>query len=225
MIELLPDECRVLGVLIEKALTTPEQYPLSLNATVNGVNQKNNRWPVQAIDEDRTLDALQGLRGHGLVVQVDQVGSRVHKYRHEAGAKLNLNPRELAVMAELLLRGPQTLGELRGRASRMHPLESLDMVKNILHELMARAEPLVRQVSPEPGSRAERFAQLLCPDLHPLDAPVPAEGATATPAGESITQRVTRLEAEVATLRQALQRLAQAVGEPDPLAGAAADEV
>src|SRR5256885_1232291 len=118
MVELTPDEARVLGVLIEKAQTTPEQYPLSLNAIVNGANQKNNRDPVTAMTDDQAFDAVEGLRGKGLVVRIDQPGGRVHKYRHNAIDALHVRTGEAAILAELLLRGPQTLGELRGRAAR-----------------------------------------------------------------------------------------------------------
>ena len=241
MIELTPDESRVLGVLVEKATTTPDQYPLSLNAVVNGCNQKNNRDPVLTLDEGRVFDALEGLRGKGLVVRSDMAGSRVNKYRHQANESLRVRPGELAVLAELLLRGPQTLGELRGRASRMHPLESLDDVKQMLRALSERSEPLVRDLPPSPGSRAERYAQLLCPTLHPLDAPpstAPSErtvteravserpSALAASVASSIVRssdtslvdRVAALESEVRTLRDALRRLAQSVGEDDPLA-------
>ena len=223
MIELSPDESRVLGVLVEKATTTPEQYPLSLNAVVNGANQKNNRDPVMTMDEGAAFEALEGLRAKGLVVRVDMAGSRVNKYRHQAGEALHVRAAELAILAELLLRGPQTLGELRGRASRMHPLESLDVVRNMLRALVEREEPLARELPPAPGSRAERYAQLLCPDLHPLDI---AAGASASapaavspsPGGSALSERVTHLEAEVDALRRALRRIATAVGEPDPLA-------
>src|SRR5688572_3629218 len=169
MISLTPDECRVLGVLIEKELTTPEQYPLTLNALVNGCNQKNNREPVVSFDDDRTQDAVDSLREKGLLVRVDQHGSRVPKFRHEATGKLQLDRFQLVILAELLLRGPQTLGELRGRASRMHRLDSMEIVKESLGKLMNREEPLAREVSPSPGSRAERYGQLLCPDAHPID--------------------------------------------------------
>ena len=223
MIELTPDESRVLGVLVEKATTTPEQYPLSLNAVVNGANQKNNRDPVLTMAEGDAFEALESLRAKGLVVRVDMAGSRVNKYRHQAGEALHVRGAELAILAELLLRGPQTVGELRGRASRMQPLESLDVVKNMLRALSEREEPLVREIPPAPGSRAERYVQLLCPDLHPLDVPAgaqaaPAVGASSSPA-TGLAARVEALEADVATLRDALRRLATAVGERDPLAG------
>jgi uncharacterized protein YceH (UPF0502 family) len=226
MVQLTPDESRVLGVLIEKALTTPEQYPLSLNAVVNGANQKNNRDPVLTMDDGRAFEALEGLRGKGLVIRSDMAGSRVNKYRQQAADVLHVRTAELVVLAELLLRGPQTLGELRGRASRMHPLESLEMVKGMLRAMQDREEPLVRELPPAPGSRAERYAQLLCPDLHPIDAPAAPAATDSSPVGRaptassdaSLTDRVVALELEVRTLREALRRLAQSVGEPDPFA-------
>jgi uncharacterized protein YceH (UPF0502 family) len=224
MIDLTPDESRVLGVLIEKATTTPDQYPLSLNAVVNGANQKNNRDPVLAMEEGDAFEALETLRAKGLVVRVDMAGSRVNKYRHQAGDALHVRGGELAILAELLLRGPQTLGELRGRASRMHPLESLDVARDMLRALTEREEPLVRELPPLPGSRAERYVQLLCPDLHPVGpsdatAPVGQPPARAGAAGASaLSARVDALEAEVEALRGALRRLATSLGEPDPFA-------
>lgn len=224
MLELTPDESRVLGVLIEKATTTPDQYPLSLNAIVNGANQKNNRDPVLAMDENQAYDAVEGLREKGLVVRMEMAGARVNKYRHNAGEALRCRPAEVAILAELLLRGPQTLGELRGRASRMHPLESLDLVKSMLQALIDRTEPLARELPPSPGSRAERYEQLLCPGLHPVDAAAATSPSEVVPgdagARVSLTDRVATLEAEVATLRSALRKLAAAVGEADPLAEA-----
>ena len=222
MIQLTPAESRVLGVLIEKALTTPDQYPLSLNALVAGCNQKNNRDPVLTMTEDETFDALESLRGKQLVVRVDVANSRVHRYKHTAVETLHARTGEIAVLAELLLRGPQTLGELRGRASRMHPLESLDAVKDMLRALTERPEPYVRQIAPAPGSRAERFVQLLCPDLHRIDVSSSSPASLSTPAATSmgnatdsteLAERVERLEAEVASLRQLVTRLAEALGE------------
>jgi len=217
MTTLTPDEARVLGVLIEKSLTTPNQYPLSLNAVVDGANQKSNRDPVLNMTEDQVFDALESLRDKQLVVRVDQVGARVHKFKHAAVEVLHARTAEVAILAELLLRGPQTLGELRGRASRMQPMESLERVRDMIRALSERAEPYVKELPPAPGSRAERFVQLLCPDLHPLDAPARAV-AVATTNGNSLTDRVEKLEAEVDSLKSAVSRLAQALGEPDPLA-------
>ena len=218
MDELTADECRVLGVLVEKAFTTPDQYPLTLNAVVNGCNQKNNRDPITSIDETRAFDALESLRAKKLVIRADMAGSRVNKYKHTANDVLHVRAGELAVLAELLLRGPQTLGEIRGRASRMHPLESLEVVKNMLEALMQREEPLAKQIPPAPGSRAERYIQLLSPDLHPEDAVATpmASSDESTQARSSLQERLEALEVEVAALRSALSKLAIAVGEPDP---------
>lgn len=229
MTELTAAESRVLGVLVEKAFTTPEQYPLSLNAVVAGANQKNNRDPVLAMTDDEAFDALETLRAKGLVVRVEAGGgSRVHRFRQNANDALHVRAGELAVLAELLLRGPQTQGELRGRASRMSPMESLDVVREMLRALRERAEPLVRELPPSSGSRAERYVQLLCPDLHPLDEPESGARAAAAPVARDapasfvqresgLSHRVEKLEAEVAALRAALRQLASSIGEPDPL--------
>ena len=223
MVELTPNEARALGVLIEKATTTPEQYPLSLNALVNGCNQKNNRAPVLSLSEDDVFAAVEGLRDKQLAIRVDQVGSRVHKYKHQAAEVLRCSAGQLAVLAELLMRGPQTLGELRGRASRMSPLATTDDVKTVLRGLMEQEKPLVRELPPAPGTRAETYAQLLAPDAHPVTelAAVGASRAVSvtsgTPGAIGLGERVTALEAEVASLREALRKLAAAVGEADPI--------
>jgi hypothetical protein len=223
MIHLTPDEARVLGVLIEKAMTTPDQYPLTQNAVVNGANQKNNRDPIIAMDDARGFDALEGLRGKGMLVRVNQAGSRVDKFRHSASDVLHARPAELAILAELLLRGPQTLGELRTRASRMQAFESLEAVKNMLTALMEREEPLVKELPPSPGSRAERYVQLLAPDAHPADAVASGAVISQAPASNSgpvlsLTDRVTQLESEVRTMREVIRQFAQTLGEPDPFA-------
>ncbi|HWE93574.1 MAG TPA: YceH family protein [Tepidisphaeraceae bacterium] len=235
MLQLTPDESRVLGVLIEKATTTPEQYPLSLNAVVNGANQKNNRDPVMSMDESAAFEALESLRGKGLVIRSDMAGSRVNKYKHAAAEALRMRPGETAILAELLLRGPQTLGELRGRASRMHPFESLEVVKQMLAALSEREEPLVRELPPMPGSRAERYAQLLCPEAQEAQAAGTGEEESeisnlksgisdlksAASESPALVARVAALESEVTGLRDALRRLAQSIGEPDPFPSAA----
>jgi uncharacterized protein YceH (UPF0502 family) len=214
MIELNPDESRVLGVLIEKALTTPDQYPLSLNAVTNGANQKNNRDPVIAMSEDQAHDALEGLRGKGLVVRVDTPGNRVPKFKHSAGETLHARIGELAILAELLLRGPQTLGELRGRAARMHPMESLESARELLRALMERDEPLARELPPAPGTRAEKYTQLLCPDAHP-NAAIVASAGEAAPSG-SLANRVATLETELESLKSQVHKLCEALGQPVP---------
>lgn len=219
MIELSADEARVIGVLIEKAQTTPDQYPLTLNAVVNGANQKNNRHPVTSIDDNAALTALIALRNKGLVVQQDSPGQRTARYRHTFKEGATVNTPEMVLLAELFLRGPQTLGELRGHASRMHAFDSLEMVRNTLDQLMGRPEPLVKQLPPSPGSRAERYIQLMCPDLHPVDdnAPIAAATGAPPPPAAPLASRVEQLEAEVAKLRAALSRIATEMGIADPL--------
>jgi len=234
MVELNAQEARVIGVLIEKAQTTPDQYPLTVNAVVNGSNQKNNRHPITAIDDGDALSTLISLRNKGLVVQQDGHGQRVPKFRHQFKEKLDVNTPEMAVLAELLLRGPQTLGELRSRASRMHPLESLEMVRSVVEQLMGKAETLVRQIAPAPGSRAERYEQLLSPGLHEVevgaaeaasdstDHAVRGGGATASAGG--LADRVAGLEREIAVLRAAMSKLAAEIGAADPLAASNAEQ-
>jgi len=214
MEQLTADECRVLGVLIEKAQTTPGQYPLTLNGIVTGCNQKSNREPVMEFDEERALDTVDSLRQKDLVREVTLSGSRVAKYRHIARDTLELSTNELVVLAELLLRGPQTVGELRSRASRMHTLESTDVVNTVLESLRNRDEPLVQHLAPAPGSRAPRFKQLLAPDLHPVETTSRATGApNAPPAAETkgeireLEARLERLEQHVQSLQQQIERL------------------
>lgn len=216
MTNLTAAECRVLGVLVEKAHTS-SAYPMSLNAIVDGCNQKSNREPVVNYDEDRVMAALDGLRTKGLVVFADTLGSRVTKFRHLAREVLGVANPELVILVEMLLRGPQTAAELRMRASRMQQLEAAD-VQDALQKLMDRPEPLARRL---PGGRAERFAQLLCPSLHPLDE---APGESSQPssgeseaAATSLAGRVAALEEELAQLRGIIQRLARALGEEDVL--------
>lgn len=212
--QLSPDECRVLGTLVEKAQTTPAQYPLSLNALVNGVNQKNNRWPVVSISEETALKALDGLRAKGLVREVALAGSRVEKFRHVAREALAVSTSELVLLAELWLRGPQTVGELRGRASRMHPLESLETTQALLAGLATREDPLVRELAPAPGSRASRWAQLVCPSMHPLDAAagVPSDRDDGANDHAVDVDRVATLEARVKALEDALDELRRGLG-------------
>lgn len=199
-------------------MTTPGQYPLSLNSLVTGVNQKNNRDPVVEIDEEIALGAIDGLRSKGLARDVTFTGSRVEKYRHTAGEGLELRPPELALISELLLRGPQTVGELRGRASRMHPFDSLETVQNVLETLASRGEPLVRELPPSPGSRAPRWMQLLCEDLHPVGptgpvavqvsrAEAPSQAAASGDRLAALEARVAALEARVSALGGALESI------------------
>ncbi|MBL8746045.1 MAG: YceH family protein [Phycisphaerae bacterium] len=211
---LTPHESRTLGTLVEKAQTTPQQYPLTLNALVNGCNQKNNRDPVTTLTDDDVLAALEGLRSKELAREALLAGSRVHKYRHVARERLAVCTAELIVLTELLLRGPQAPGELRSNAQRMMPpgdasLSTLESTQSVLDGLRSRPEPMVVKLPRRPGERAERYAQLLCPDLHPLDDPAP-HSPTVAPRAEphsNLNERVEQLESEVASLRAALERL------------------
>ena len=139
---LTPIEARVLGALVEKDITTPDYYPLSLNALVNACNQKNNRDPVMTLEEDAVRDALGGLQSDRLAGPASGADSRVTKYEHRLQEVYNFTRGEIAVLCVLLLRGPQTPGELRGRTERMHRFEDLDQVQAALQRLMQREPPL-----------------------------------------------------------------------------------
>jgi uncharacterized protein len=200
MIQLKPDECRVLGVLVEKALTTQALYPLTLNALTAGCSQKSNRSPVVEYSQERVLAAIDGLRAHRLAAEAMLSGSRVPKFKHTAREGLQVETAPLVLLAELMLRGPQSLGELRANASRMHPLESLESVQTSLRQLSQRAEPLVEELAPPPGSRATRFVQLLCPGLHPPESATGKAVESATPE-PGLAARLDGLEQEVRALR------------------------
>lgn len=212
-------EARVLGTLVEKAHTVPSQYPMTLNAIVAGANQRNNRFPVEEHEEEQVLDALDRLRGKGFVHEVNLAGSRVPKYRHVARERLGIATGELVVLTELLLRGPQTVGELRGRASRMHPLESTEVVSNILESLERREHPLVERLPPAPGTRAGRHRHLLGPasgtssptsgDI--AEVPRPAVAASSAAPDDlsddlpnDLLDRIARLERRVAAIETVL---------------------
>jgi hypothetical protein len=201
-IQLDPIEARIFGVLVEKSLSTPDQYPLTLNSTTLGANQKSNRDPVLSLDEGKVELALDRLVQRYVARRVFPGNSRVEKYCHNGKDAFGLDAPALAIMAELIMRGPQTVGELRGRASRMTPIESIDRLLELLGPLMERG--FVRLLPAAPGSRAERYVQLICPDLHPLDAPV----ASATAAAPGLSGRVEVLEAQVAELREQVAQLA-----------------
>jgi len=226
MISLSPDECRVLGTLIEKAQTTPAQYPMTLNGLMRGCNQTSGRDPITNFDEDRVFDAVDQLRRKNIVREAMLSDSRVAKYRHVARETLGVNTEELVLLAELMLRGPQSAGELRSRASRMAPLASLESVEAALRALGARPEPMVKEIAAAPGQRARRWVQLLCPTLHPLDhascggdAEDEGEASTPSPAppvARGLEGRVAELEAECRTLRAAISKVYAKLGEADP---------
>lgn len=223
-----PFEARVLGVLIEKEATTPDQYPLSLAALVAGCNQKSNREPVTLFSEPEVRLTLDGLRVKGLAGASHASGGRVERYRHGAREVLDVGPAELAVLAELLMRGPQSRGELRVRASRMRPIDSLEELAETLAKLAQRG--FVAELPPAPGGRSARIAQLLAPDAHPEGAQAgggapraatpsaapapPRTSAAPAPAGpQGLDARVASLEADVRRLTRQLAELAGKLGE------------
>jgi uncharacterized protein YceH (UPF0502 family) len=195
-------EARVLGALIEKELTTPEYYPLSLNALANACNQKSNRDPVMNLDDDTVSDALRALGKEELAGHADSDG-RVTKYEHRLQEAFNFDRRETAVLCELLLRGPQTPGELRGRASRMHPFEEIGQVQSTLQRLMQREPSLVKMLPRQPGTKEARYAHLLSGDVVGAESPAHTAEAAAEPKPGG-ADRIARLESEVAALRQEL---------------------
>jgi len=201
-------ETRVLGSLVEKELTTPEYYPLSLNALVNACNQKSNRDPVMSLDEDSVRQALRTLEKKGLAGPADNMVSRVSKYEHRLQEAYNFTRHEIAVLAELLLRGPQTPGELRSRADRMHKFDDLGVVLTTLKKLMEREPPLVKVLPRQPGTKEARYAHLMCGDVHVTVAAETPMGV-ARPNILSEVERIARLEEQVATLLSEVSDLKQ----------------
>ena len=193
-------EVRVLGSLVEKDITTPEYYPLSLNALVNACNQKSNREPVMQLTEDAVRDALQGLQEQRLAGPAGGADSRVTKYEHRLQEVFNFSRPEIAVLCVLLLRGPQTPGELRGRAERLHRFEALDDVQSALQKLMQRDPPLAKVLPRQPGTKEARYVHLLAGDVVVAEAPQPVSATSNRHSGDA--ERVARLEEEVAELRR-----------------------
>lgn len=203
-------EARVLGSLIEKEITTPDYYPLSLNALINACNQKNNREPVMNLDESAVRDALSGLQNLRLAGPARGADSRVTKYEHRIQEVFNFTRGETAILCVLLLRGPQTPGELRGRTERMHRFEHLDDVQATLQRLIERDPPLVKVLPRQPGTKESRYAHLLSGDVESL-APPPSESATAHISGEG--DRIGRLEQQVEELKMDMTEVKQRLAE------------
>src|SRR6267142_4222520 len=197
-LSLTETEVRVLGSLIEKDITTPEYYPLSLNALVNACNQKSNRDPVMQLEETAVRDALSGLQERRMAGPGGGADSRVTKYEHRLQEVFNFTRPEIAVLCILLLRGPQTPGELRGRTERMHRFEALDDVQSALQKLMQRVPALVKVLPRQPGTKEARWAHLLSGDVV-AEAAQPA-GITGD-RNSNDGERAARLEEEVAALR------------------------
>ena len=197
----------MLGALVEKELTTPEYYPLSLNALVNACNQKSNRDPVMNSDEAGVREALRTLEKKGLAGPADNMVSRVSKYEHRLQEAYNFTRHETAILAELLLRGPQTPGELRSRADRMHKFDDLGIVQSTLQRLMKREPPLVKVLPRQPGTKEARYAHLMSGDVE-----LPAADLTASDAATGVassSDRIASLEDHVETLQSDIADLKQ----------------
>jgi uncharacterized protein YceH (UPF0502 family) len=212
-IQLNPTEIRVLGALVEKDITTPDYYPLSLNALVNACNQKNNRDPVMSLDENAVRDALAGLQEMRLAGPAGGADSRVTKYEHRLQEVFNFTRGETAVLCVLLLRGPQTPGELRGRTERMHRFETLDDVLGSIQKLMDRQPPLARVLPRQPGTKESRYAQLLGGNLEAWDSVASASVEDAPRVSSTGVGEIARLEQEIAGLRAELASLREEVAE------------
>lgn len=210
-LRLNPAEARVLGALMEKEATTPEYYPLSLNALVNACNQRSNREPVMDLDEETVRQALHGLEDDGLAGRARGADGRVTKYEHWLGEAFNFSRAETALICVLLLRGSQTPGELRGRTERMHKFDEIGDVLAGLQKLMERQPPLVAVLPRQPGTKESRYAHLLSGEL---EAGAFAQAAPAAPFARRETgedagheERIGRLESAVAELRSELAEL------------------
>jgi uncharacterized protein YceH (UPF0502 family) len=214
-------EARVLGALIEKEITTPEYYPLSLNALVNACNQKSNRAPEMHLDDDTVLQALRTLEQKGLAGKGDNMEGRVKKYEHRLADAFNFNRLETAILCELLLRGPQTPGELRSRAERMHHFDDLESVNSTLRHLIDRDPALVKLLPRQPGTKEARYTHLLSGDV---SIPIESASASVSPVTKSVitfpssavsnpapisVDRITQLEQKVSALQQEIADLKQ----------------
>jgi hypothetical protein len=204
-------EVRVLGALIEKEITTPDYYPLSLNALTNACNQKSNRHPVMALDEQAVREALDSLNQKGLAGPASSAESRVTKFAHRWQEVFNFDRRETALLCELMLRGPQTLGELRGHAERMYRFDDLESLEATLQKLVERQPPLVRKLPRLPGTKEPRYAHLLAGD-QPEWAAIAAE-PTAVSARHEAEEGIPRLAAQVEELKRQLADLQKQFAE------------
>src|SRR5215471_15487465 len=212
-------EARVLGSLIEKDITTPDYYPLSLNALVNACNQKNNRDPVMTLDENSVRNALVTLQEKRMAGPASGADSRVAKYEHRLQEAFNFDRREIALVCVLLLRGAQTPGELRGRTERMYHFDALEDVVSTLDRLAQREAPLVCILARQPGTKEYRYMHLFSGEpLEPtvsraaVEREAAASAAAPDPTGHAApppAQRLARLEEEVRTLRQELTEVQQ----------------
>ena len=205
-------EARILGSLIEKDITTPDYYPLSLNALVNACNQKNNRDPVLNLDEDAVREGLAGLQAERLAGPASGADSRVTKYEHRLQEVFNFTRGEIAVLCVLLLRGPQTPGELRGRTERMHRFDDLEQVQSVLQHLIEREPPLAAVLPRQPGTKEARYTHLLSGEPEAA-AEFYSPTTTTAQAGTADRERIAQLEEAVALLQSKLEELSRQFAE------------
>jgi len=204
-----PAEIRVLGSLMEKQLSTPEYYPLTLHALVAACNQKSNRDPVLELTEGEVESALDRLQDEKLIIKV--IGGRAARFDHNLDGMWQLQHQEKAILTLLLLRGAQTAGELRGRSERLHRFESIGQVEELLRDMAAHSQPLIRQLPRRPGQKEERWTHLVGGEVVE-SAATPAEAPALIAPGEPLSARVTRLEEKVTALEEALQELKAQLG-------------
>ena len=213
-------QARVLGALVEKEVTTPDYYPLSLNALINACNQRSNREPVMDLDEEAVRQALHGLEDKRLAGRARGADGRVAKYEHWLGEAFNFSRAETALVCILLLRGPQTPGELRGRTERLHRFDEIGEVLAGLQKLMEREPPLAAILPRQPGTKESRYAHLLSGPVELASTAFAAEPATMRREAGSVSgsdagqeERIARLEATIAELRHEVLALRQKIDE------------
>jgi uncharacterized protein len=202
-------EARVVGALVEKQITTPEYFPLTLNSLTAACNQKTNRDPVVSYDEETVQTALDSLRDKNIALVIYRSGSRVAKYKHMFPKVYEISPSEVAVLCVLMLRGFQTLGEIRERSSRLYEFPGLGEVNETLEGLMKRDEPLVMKLERQAGQKEVRFAHLLCGEIDVTNLPV----STSASHKHADNERLSKLEEEVKTLRNELDEFKSAFAE------------
>ncbi|GKQ57076.1 hypothetical protein QMTAC487_09340 [Sphaerotilus sp. FB-3] len=202
-------EARIVAVLVEKESTVPDTYPLSLNALCAGCSQKTARDPVMSVNEAQALAAIEELKALSLVIEIS--GTRTVKFEHNLGRALGVPGAAVALLATLMLRGPQTAAELRLHSERLHRFADVSSVEGFLDELAGKAEPMVRKLPRAPGARESRWVHLLCGEVQ-IEATGAEPGAMAAAADAGLAEEVAVLRAEVAELRARLDRLAAALG-------------
>lgn len=206
-------EVRVVGALVEKQVTTPEYYPLTLNALTGACNQISNRDPVVSYDERTVADALESLRAKNLVYVFYGSDSRVPKYKHMLASVYELSPAELAAVCVLMLRGPQTVGEVRGRTGRLYGFADLAEVEATLEGLARREEPLIVKLPRQPGRKEARYAHLLAGAPEVEESHTEPRTAPAVREARADSERLARLEGEVAALRDEVAELRRQLAE------------